>query len=185
MKIYRTAQAFVAAAFAVMLLAGCGTTVEQGEVEQAANPVKQMHDEVSRKLRSDGFKTDWYSYSDALTKARQDNKYAMVVFYASWCKWCKKFEGETLTDPQVAAALKDGFACAKLDAESSEKVVHEMRQMPAYELADMYGVESYPTIVFIGQDGRKVKTLNGYLEPEDFLKYLGYIESGEYKNREF
>jgi thioredoxin-related protein len=49
------------------------------------------------------------------------------------------------------------------------------------ELADKYKVSSYPTVYFLDKDGNKAAVLNGYLEPDEFLKYLQYIKSGKYK----
>jgi len=169
----------------VFLLPGCGAEVDKSEVEQAANPVKSMHQEVRNRLQAEEGRVQWYKYEDAVALARKENKFVMVDFYATWCKWCKKFEAGTITDPEVAETMKEGFVAVRLDAESSTKVVHEMRQMTAFELADIYEVKTFPTIWFIAPDGSRAKRLDGYLEPKDFNNYLKYIRSGAYREREF
>jgi thioredoxin-related protein len=140
---------------------------------------------MRQKLEADKYQLEWYSYEDALVKARRENKYVMLEFYATWCKWCRKFEAETLTDPAVMKALSEGFVAVKLDGESDKAVVHEMRRLRAYELADVYEVKGFPAVWFIAPDGTRAKLLSGYLGPSDFKAYLDYITSGEYKTREF
>lgn len=164
---------------------GCSTAPDKTEVEQAANPVENMHRELVKKNEADQYKIRWYSYEDGLIKARNENKRVMLVFYATWCKWCKKFEAETLPDPEVSKLVSSDFVAVKIDAESANKVVHEMRQMAMFELADVYGVQSFPTIWFLESDGSRAKELKGYLGPKDFKNYLVYIRDGEYKKREF
>jgi len=169
------------AAAALVGFAGCATAVDKSEVEKKANPVADLHKDV--KAKQDAF--EWYKYEDALVKARKEGKFVMIDFYATWCKWCKKLDSDTYTDPKVIDAIKADFVPVKIDAESSAKVVHEMRQMSMAGLADEYKVGSYPALWFVDKDGGRAKLLNGYLPPEDFLKYLDYIKSGAYKNMEF
>jgi len=177
---------FAAAVFAVSVASsGCSSGIKKSEVEQAANPVARMHRELVEKAEADQNKFRWYSYEDGLIKARSDKKRLMLVFYTTWCKWCKKLESETLTDKEVSKLLSSDFIAVRIDAESADRVVHEMRQMAMFELADAYGVQSFPTIWFLEPDGSRAKELKGYLGPKDFMDYLVYIRDGEYKNREF
>lgn len=188
MPVSRKISAVAAAALAFSFLAlhaGCATAVDKSEVEQKANPVVEMHKEAAKAQETEKNKLQWYSYEAALVKARKEGKFVMVDFYATWCKWCKKLESDTYTDPKVVEALRADFIPVKIDSESSGKVVYEMRQITMSELADRYEVKSYPALWFIDKDGNKAKLLNGYLPPQDFLAYLRYIKSGKYKEMEF
>src|SRR5512143_3633675 len=179
--------ATVSAAFLAtsLLMAGPARAVDKDEVQQKNNPVKEMHEDILKQKELEKNAPQWYTYEDALVKARKEGKFVMVDFYATWCKWCKKLEKETYVDPRVAEAIKADFVPVKIDAESSKAVIHEMHQMTMTELADLFGVKSYPAIWFLDKDGVKADMLNGYLPPEDFLKYLAYIKSGAYKNMKF
>ena len=170
---------------AVTLLAGCATAVDKTEVEQKDNPVKEMHQEIVKAQALEKNKPEWYSYEDAIMKARKEGKFVMVEFYADWDQWGKKLDKETFTDPKVVEAIKADFVPVKINAEGSGIVVHEMREMTMSELADKYGVKNYPSIWFLDKDGQKAKLLNGYLPPDSFLVYLKYIKSGRYKDMEF
>jgi len=173
--------ALVATLLIYLAAAGCSPAIEPDEPIRTSNPVDELHSELSAKKAAEESRFDWYDYSDALILARRENKYVMLVFYTDWCKWCKKFKEETLKDPSVSMYLKNNFVSAKIDAESSSKVIYEMRKITMLELAEEYEVTNYPTIWFLEPDGTRAKPLNGYLSPEDFLIYLKYINTGSYK----
>jgi len=177
--------AAVAMAALSVLFTGCATTVNNDEVVRKANPVKEMHQELKAKEAAEKSALKWESYEDALVRARKEGKFVMVDFFAVWCKWCKKMDADTYADPRVAEALNADFVVVKVDAESEKTVVHEMRQMSMAELADVYKVGSFPSIWFLDKDGHQAKLLNGYLPPDDFLKYLQYIKGGRYKDMTF
>ncbi len=179
--------AAVAAAFAAasLLLAVPSFAADNDEVMKKNNPVNDLHQEILKQKELEKNAPQWYSYEDALAKARKEGKFVMVDFYAVWCKWCKKLEKETYIDPKVAEAIKADFVTVKIDAESSKTVVHEMHQMTMTELADLYGVKSYPAVWFLDKDGNRADVLNGYLPPDDFLRYLAFIKSGAYKQMKF
>lgn len=170
---------------ASLLLAGPACAAEKDEVQQKLNPVNDLHQEILKQKELEKNAPQWYSYEDALVKARKEGKFIMVDFYTTWCKWCKKLEKETYIDPKVAEVLKADFVTVKVDAESSRSVIHEMHQLTMKELADLYGVKSYPAVWFLDKDGNRAEMMPGYYPPEDFLKYLGFIKSGAYKQMKF
>ena len=69
---------------------------------------------------------------------------AVVVFYAPWCADCKRSESyEAVVEKEFAGKV----SFYRLDADKLESI------------ADLYGVESYPTYVFF----RKGKAVRGSL----------------------
>ncbi len=176
---------FAALTAAVALLAGCAAAVDKTEVEQKSNPVASMHQDIKQKQEAENNAISWYTYDDALIKARKEDKLVIVDFYATWCHWCKELDKTTYSDPKVAKALMADFIPVKVDAESDKMVVYEMRQITMAQLASEYGVKGYPSIWFLDKDGKKLKLLDGYLPPKEFLAYLRYVKSGSYKTMEF
>ncbi|MGC2422901.1 MAG: DUF255 domain-containing protein [Nitrospirota bacterium] len=172
---------FLSLLLAAFVLPACAATVDKSEVEQKSNPVKDLHQEAVKAVEAEKDKVQWFSYDDALVKARKENKFVMVDFFAQWCKWCKELDKTTYSDPKVAQAINADFVPVKVDSESLNKVTYEMRQITMSQLADKYSVSSYPTVYFLDKDGKKAEVLNGYLAPDEFLKYLQYIKSGKYK----
>lgn len=51
---------------------------------------------------------------DAYKLAAKEGKSVMVVFHASWCGWCKKFEA-SITDPSCKAFFEKNFVIVHLD----------------------------------------------------------------------
>lgn len=112
----------------------------------------------SAALAAIGWEADLAS---ALSKAQSERKLVMVDFYTDWCRWCQRLEATTLADPAVAEAVRSHFVPVRLNAETAGK-----------EDAERFGVEGYPTVLFLEASGREIYRISGYLEPEDFLKEL-------------
>ena len=178
--------ATAASVFLLCASTGCATSPpEKGEVEQKANPVNELRAEAKKASDAEENKLRWYSLEDGFAKAHSEGKFVMIDFYTGWCKWCKSLDENTYTDPKVVEELRKSFVPVKIDAESTDKVTWEMRQMTKSGLANKFEVSSYPAVWFLDKDGAKAKLLSGYLPAQDFLTYLRYIEGGAYKTMEF
>ena len=100
----------------------------------------------------------------ALTRASgEGKKVVMVDFYTDWCGWCKKLDETTLADPAVQASLRQ-VVSVKLDAERDGRAD-----------AERYGVEGFPTVLFLDSRGTEVARIPGYLPPGEFLEELNDI----------
>jgi protein disulfide-isomerase A1 len=71
--------------------------------------------------------------ADNFTESLKTNPYVLVEFYAPWCGHCQSLAPESAS---AASILKGDVPLAKVDA-----IVHA-------ELAEEFGVQSYPTILF-------------------------------------
>ncbi|MGE5235444.1 MAG: thioredoxin family protein [Acidobacteriota bacterium] len=94
----------------------------------------------------------------ALGKARTENKLVMVDFYTDWCAYCEKFDRTTLRDAEVQHAL-GSVVPVKLNAESDGRGE-----------AERFGVDGYPTILFLDGSGNEVGRIPGYLPATAFLE---------------
>lgn len=104
---------------------------------------------------------------DATRVAGEKDTLVFVEFYTDWCSWCRRLETETLTDRAVRAEL-DALVAIRLDAEKG-----------GAEAARRFGVESYPTMVFLDADGDEVDRIVGYLPPEKFVGEVRRITAGD------
>jgi thioredoxin-related protein len=52
--------------------------------------------------------------TDAFKLAKSEGKSVMIVFHASWCGWCKKFEA-SVNDPSCRNFFEDNFVIRYLD----------------------------------------------------------------------
>jgi thioredoxin-related protein len=104
---------------------------------------------------------------DALAKASARDTVVMIEFYADWCNWCRRLESDTFSTPAVQRELGQ-IVSLRLDAEKEGAV-----------LADRFGVDSYPTMVFLDPNGNEMDRILGYLPPDKFLGRVDRIQTGD------
>ena len=86
------------------------------------------------------------SFDGAIDKARQEGRYLFVDCYTAWCGPCKMLARDVFTNDSVGDFFNRHFVSLKVDMEKDEG--------PA--LARRYGVNRYPTLLFICPDTREV-----------------------------
>jgi thiol-disulfide isomerase/thioredoxin len=99
-------------------------------------------------------------FADALQKANTGGKLVFMDAYTTWCGPCKMMTAKTFPDSAVGALFNARFVNLKTDMEKGEG--------PA--LALRYGVEFYPTLLFINAKGEVVHKAVGYHNAQEFLK---------------
>lgn len=57
----------------------------------------------------------WYGYMDGLLEAKRQNKSVIIVVYAEWCGYCKRY-AKMFQDPAIVSAMEKVVAI-KLDAD--------------------------------------------------------------------
>jgi TolA-binding protein len=107
------------------------------------------------------------SYEKIVARAKQENKYVFVDFYATWCGPCKRMDEKTFTDAKVQDLLNSMIA-ADWDAEKD----------PNIAVAKKYKVSAYPTLLVIGPDGNEVDRHLGYLDPAEFIQIIDGYRNG-------
>ncbi len=100
------------------------------------------------------------NFDAALGRARAENRLVMIDVFTDWCGWCKKLDAETYSDARVADALKE-FIAIKVNAEKGGEAV-----------AERYGVDGFPTILFVSGSGQIVKKVEGYVDADEMLRIV-------------
>lgn len=138
----------------LILLAGCGAPSGQS-TEQAANG------EIA-----------WLRDVDAAQKeSAEKGVVIMVDVYTDWCTWCKKLDAEVFVDPAVVA-ISRSLVNLKVNAEDNG---------PGTALAQQFGVDGYPTILFLKSEGGsliEVDRIVGFLPATDFAAEVKRITGG-------
>jgi thiol-disulfide isomerase/thioredoxin len=94
----------------------------------------------------------------AFAAAKKDGKIVMIDFFTTWCAPCKRLDKITWPDKDVQEWVTKTAVAIKLDAEKE------------VEIAKRYHVESYPTILFLKNDGSEIDRILAFKQPAEFLE---------------
>ncbi len=97
------------------------------------------------------------SFEAAVAAAKKESRPIMVDFWTTWCGFCKKLDRETYGDESVIRFVRDRLISVKVDGDKRA------------DLRTRYGVEGYPTILFLSPSGAEIKRIVGFRPPEAFL----------------
>ena len=106
-------------------------------------------------------------FKDLVAKAKKENKLVFIDAYAAWCGPCKMMEKNVFNKKSVGDFYNKNFVNARIDMEKGE----------GREVAQKFGVRSYPTYLFLNGDGELVSQNYGYMEEGIFLAMAQEINS--------
>lgn len=104
------------------------------------------------------------TFNEILKKAKDQNKIVMIDFVTDWCIWCKHLDMRVYNNAEVVDYANKHQINWKTDAEKEGK-----------DLAKKYGVNGYPTLVFVDADGNEIDKIVGYYPAPDFLENIKKI----------
>lgn len=107
-----------------------------------------------------------------------------VYLYEPGCPFCARFEKETLADARVKAGMAR-LEFVRVNAFTEEAIAFQGREIPQLEIAARYKVYFYPTVLFLGPDGREISRIKGFFETPDFLEMLRYITDEHFRRESF
>jgi len=87
----------------------------------------------------------------ALERAKAEDKMVFIDFYTSWCLPCKLMDEDVFTDKAFGDYMNQHFVSVKINAEQGN----------GPNLAALYGVKSYPTLLFVDLNGRVISRKEG------------------------
>jgi len=99
-----------------------------------------------------------------LADAKANQRVALVDFYADWCLPCKELELKTFSNPEVARALSK-LTLVKVDCTTDDDPI-------VVDAKKRYGADTLPTLALVRADGKLVKKIDHFVEPEELLKIL-------------
>ncbi len=112
-----------------------------------------------------------------LQLARAQGSPCLLFFTAEWCTFCQQMEETALADPAVQKAAEQ-FVCVLVDADREPEVCQQ------------FAVRGYPTVQFLGADGRKLHSLVGRQSPTQLesgmqaaLQRLAWLDRGKTAQR--
>ena len=113
-----------------------------------------------------GAASEWpTSFAEASKQAKASGKVILADFTGSdWCGWCMKLKAEVFDTPEFKDWAAKNVILLELDFPKS-KSQDDATKKQNDELLKKYGVEGFPTIIFIKSNG-------------DVLGKTGYMEGG-------
>jgi thioredoxin-related protein len=137
---FKSSRTILAAALLTSLLAGSGCQ-STGEPSQAT--VKIFDEQASGKAL----------LSEAMTKAKAENKQVLLLFGANWCPYCRALHGVIETDAAVREVVAKGYVVVPIDLGSPGRNRNAA-------LADRYEAPVYtdgiPALVVTDANGKRV-----------------------------
>jgi thioredoxin-related protein len=101
-------------------------------------------------------------FRKAREEAKTSHKLLLLNFTGSdWCIWCKKLDAEVFAKPEFEEYAKNNFVLMKVDFPRAQPLAAEVRKQNQ-ELAEKYGIEAFPTVVVLNDNGEPVGAL-GYM----------------------
>lgn len=107
------------------------------------------------------------AYDAATAESKSSGKLIMIDFYTDWCGWCKKLDADTYPAPEVVKA-SEAFVPIKLNAE---------KDADGIRLAKKFGINGYPTVLFIDSDENLVYKVVGYAPAKPFAESMAKAAS--------
>lgn len=107
-------------------------------------------------------------YKKVMAKAKKENKRVYMLITSSSCRWCRKFEAETLTDWTVAEKL-EGYLLLHIDRDKDY-------------LPSSYKSKRVPRHYVLTPDAQVIYTFLGYWNVDDFSTYINDVE-WQYKDK--
>lgn len=99
------------------------------------------------------------SFDELLAEAKAEDKLIFIDAYTTWCGPCKMMSAKVFPQEKVGEVYNERFINAKIDMEKGE----------GPGIAQGYGVNAYPTYLFIDGDGNLMHKAMGYIPAEALL----------------
>ncbi len=114
---------------------------------------------LSTKAQNRSIAFEHGTFAEIKAKALKENKLIFIDAYTTWCGPCKWMATNIFTNDTAADYYNKNFVNAKIDMEKGEGV----------ELAKLYQVSCYPTLLFVDGNGALQHRVAGSMPTKDFI----------------
>lgn len=126
---------------------------------QAATPA--WEDELSPAVDTFQIKFIENDWNTALSEAKAGGRRIFLDAYATWCGPCQKLKRTSFRDSATAAFFNRTYVNVAIDMEKGS----------GPELLKKYGIDSYPTLLILDEDGRELQRSVGFMNGKHLLQW--------------
>ena len=116
----------------------------------------------------------WLTDMDAARKLSAEKNLPILTLFtgSDWCIWCKRLEGEILSQDDFKSYASASLVLLKLDFPRKGEVSPEVKEKRR-ALAQEYQIQGFPTIVLLDAQGRELAR-TGYekMTPAEYVEHL-------------
>ena len=119
-------------------------------------------------------------FQEVFLKATAERRFTMLVIYGEDCPGWTRMVVPLLTDKDILAITKEKFHVYAVNADDEEQIfLIDGRAFSAPQLADMLGVEEYPTFILFEGEGKIVQLLEHPESQQELRSTLEYAVKSE------
>lgn len=108
-------------------------------------------------------------FQQVLNRSKSENKLIFIDCYTTWCGPCKWLVSNVFSDKKLGEIYNSQFVNYKLDMEKGEGL----------DLAKKFGVQAYPTLLWLNENEEVVYRIVGTNTIESFLGYASSLKDDE------
>lgn len=105
---------------------------------------------------------NWYQYGEGMQEAKSQEKPIFIDFWAGWCGPCQKMEEEVYPDEDLIQKSSE-FINIKVNVDQNN------------DLANQYGIESIPTLMFLNSEGEVLIREIGFMSSSELIDTMDQI----------
>lgn len=138
-----------------------------------------------------GDKIKWMRWEEAVSHIEKQDKKVLLNIYTDWCSWCKRMDTITFDTDPIASYINASFYPIKLNAERKASLEYKGKTFKFVENGKrgyhqfaaelLRGRMSFPSVVFMDENGQVIQSIVGYKSPEEFERILTYFAEDYYK----
>lgn len=133
----------------------------------------------------------WMTWEEAAAMMESQDKKVLLNVYTDWCGWCKRMDTTTFDAAPIAQYINSSFYPVRFNAERQQAIEYRGQTYQFVEkgkrgyhqfAAEMLkGRMSFPSVVFLDEEGNVIQSIVGYKSPEEFEQILTYFAEDYYK----
>lgn len=100
------------------------------------------------------------SLSEVLEQAKAENKLVYVSFYTTWCAPCQIMKLRSYRNNDTGAYFNENFINLEINGGRDSEAV----------ITEQYGVDFFPTLIFLRPDGTVYHQTGGFHSASDLLE---------------